>query len=430
MLDLLWPRLIQQESGGNPFALSPRGAFGVAQLMPDTAKDPGFGIRPFNPNVPGDNERMGKDYLRAMLARYRGDPARALVAYNWGPGNADNWNGDNSALPKETQNYVSTILGNKDMRGYRGQGAPVMPMMNQGGGGGILDPDLLAMLQGGGRDKGGLLGLIKDPSKRDMLLALGAGIASGSTEGWGSGIGKGLALAGVAKQNNREMDSANQALLMKMLEQRETQDYRSKQLEQGAERNRISAENAAAYAKNSGVSAGYVRGPDGKLTYEAGGPADPKVIAEQSLARGRGADVPQNVRSEAITADQAYTSLEQSLDDYKDTVKRTGNVFLPGADADEVSSKRTNIQLQMKELYKLGVLTGPDMELMDSLLFDPNTTWGVPSFNVSGRVESSVDRVKEMMRQLRNAKTKSIGLPDIPAQSKTPAPPPGFKVQQ
>jgi hypothetical protein len=221
MLDWLWPRVIQQESGGNPFALSPKGAFGLAQLMPATAKDPGFGVRPFNPGVPGDNERMGKDYLTAMLARYRGDPTRALVAYNWGPGNADKWSGDPSKLPKETRNYVSTILGddqpmrlapaenNGMARGYRGQGASVMPMMNQAGGGGILD-----MLQQ--RKGGGLLGGNSDLGS--MLLALGAGIASGSTEGWGSGIGKGLALAQQSKQNNRESRLAEQLLGVKMAE--------------------------------------------------------------------------------------------------------------------------------------------------------------------------------------------------------------------
>jgi hypothetical protein len=109
-----------QESRGEQGAVSPKGAFGVMQLMPDTARDPGFGIAPLNPNAPdpeAENRRVGHDYLNAMLERYGGDKEAALAAYNWGPGNADKWVAGGKGrekLPRETQGYLANILGEQD----------------------------------------------------------------------------------------------------------------------------------------------------------------------------------------------------------------------------------------------------------------------------------------------------------------------------
>jgi hypothetical protein len=85
----LLPHLIQQESGGNPNAVSPKGAQGLTQVMPATARDPGFGVAPMQGNSPQENVRFGRDYLTAMLKRYPGRPDLALAAYNAGPGVAD-----------------------------------------------------------------------------------------------------------------------------------------------------------------------------------------------------------------------------------------------------------------------------------------------------------------------------------------------------
>jgi hypothetical protein len=114
--DNLADRVEWQESRGNQGAVSPKGAFGVMQLMPDTARDPGFGIAPFDPNAPDpevENRRVGRDYLNAMLDRYGGDQEAALAAYNWGPGNADKWVASGKGrekLPRETQGYLANIL--------------------------------------------------------------------------------------------------------------------------------------------------------------------------------------------------------------------------------------------------------------------------------------------------------------------------------
>jgi hypothetical protein len=83
------------------------GAQGSMQVMPNTQKDPGFGVKPSD-GSPEDTARAGRDYYTAMNQKY-GDPFTAAVAYNWGPGNADKWvkNGAKlEDLPEETLKYA------------------------------------------------------------------------------------------------------------------------------------------------------------------------------------------------------------------------------------------------------------------------------------------------------------------------------------
>lgn len=103
-------RQIAQESRFNPDAVSPRGAVGIAQIMPKTAKNPGYGIPPIEDRTdPEESLRFGARYMRAMLDEFDGDYGLALAAYNSGAQTVKNAGG----IPDipETQNYVSTILG-------------------------------------------------------------------------------------------------------------------------------------------------------------------------------------------------------------------------------------------------------------------------------------------------------------------------------
>lgn len=113
----LYMRLLHQESGFNPQARNPTsGAFGVGQAMPATWKNPGFGVAPGgDPNDPNEQLRVSSQYAKAMLDRYDGDPVRMAVAYNWGPGHADKWDGSMGSLPEETRNYVQRVVYGKGM---------------------------------------------------------------------------------------------------------------------------------------------------------------------------------------------------------------------------------------------------------------------------------------------------------------------------
>jgi len=112
--DPLIQKIIMAESSGDPNAVSNKGAKGLMQIMDDTAKEPGFGVKPLkDPFDPIENVRFGTDYFNAMLNRYDNDTISALAAFNWGPGNVDKWRKKGSnfdKLPKETQNYINTIL--------------------------------------------------------------------------------------------------------------------------------------------------------------------------------------------------------------------------------------------------------------------------------------------------------------------------------
>ncbi|EKT4106575.1 transglycosylase SLT domain-containing protein [Stenotrophomonas maltophilia] len=109
--------VMQVESGGNPAAVSSKGAVGTMQTMPGTLRDPGYGVVPARDQSPAEQERVGKDYLGAMLRQYA-DPRAALAAYNWGPGNVDNAlraaGGNVDAMlasaPAETRAYVPKVL--------------------------------------------------------------------------------------------------------------------------------------------------------------------------------------------------------------------------------------------------------------------------------------------------------------------------------
>jgi soluble lytic murein transglycosylase-like protein len=100
--------VILQESGGNPRAISPKGAKGLMQIMDTTAREMGM-QQAFNPQ---QNILAGTKYLSQMLERYNGDEALALASYNAGPAAVDQYKG----IPPyaETQQYVASVLNLRD----------------------------------------------------------------------------------------------------------------------------------------------------------------------------------------------------------------------------------------------------------------------------------------------------------------------------
>ena len=95
--------LVWQESRWDAKAVSRKGAVGLTQLMPGTARDLGV-----NPTDPLANLLGGARYLRQLLDQFDGDVEKALAAYNAGPARVRNAGGIPAIA--ETRNYVASIV--------------------------------------------------------------------------------------------------------------------------------------------------------------------------------------------------------------------------------------------------------------------------------------------------------------------------------
>lgn len=85
------------------------------QVMPSTAGDPGYGVKPAQDASPEEYNRVGRDYLHALQNHYRGDLAAMWGAYNAGPGTVDKLIAQYGRdwwrhAPRETQNYIERNL--------------------------------------------------------------------------------------------------------------------------------------------------------------------------------------------------------------------------------------------------------------------------------------------------------------------------------
>jgi soluble lytic murein transglycosylase-like protein len=94
--------VIKAESNFQVSSTSPKGARGLMQLMPETAREMGV-TDSYNPV---ENIMGGTRYLKGLLNRYQGNVPQALAAYNWGMGNVEKYP---DRLPRETREYITRV---------------------------------------------------------------------------------------------------------------------------------------------------------------------------------------------------------------------------------------------------------------------------------------------------------------------------------
>lgn len=119
--DEVYKRMLQAESGNRDYTksgqpvTSPKGAMFASQVMPATAANPGYGVRPAQSQTPEEYNRVGREYYQALLKQFGGDTQKAAAAYNAGPGRVQQNIRQNQGqmnvgqLPQETQGYLQKI---------------------------------------------------------------------------------------------------------------------------------------------------------------------------------------------------------------------------------------------------------------------------------------------------------------------------------
>lgn len=126
-IDDLLDAIRQQESGGRHYdeqgnlLRSPAGALGAYQIMPGTARDPGFGVSPLASWDEETQRQFAQDYIESLLDYFDDDLAAALAAYNAGAGRVEQLMERHGAdwasfLPEETRNYIPGVMGRLNMQ--------------------------------------------------------------------------------------------------------------------------------------------------------------------------------------------------------------------------------------------------------------------------------------------------------------------------
>ncbi len=138
-------------------------------------------------------------------------------------------------------------------------------------------------------------------------------------------------------------------------------------------------------------------GPDNRdVVPIVGGPQDPATPTKTTLTA-------------AVKVANASDALDKGLNDFLEVVRKEGVAVVPGIGKDALLTARRAVQLQMKELFNLGVLNGPDLELMDQLLFDPTAAESVASGalaqigigdTTTDRAEANIARLQEIFKDI------------------------------
>lgn len=145
---------------------------------------------------------------------------------------------------------------------------------------------------------------------------------------------------------------------------------------------------------------------------------DPKLVRPTETQRNRKASV-----------DQAFDAINGELDRFTELVGKTGIEAMPGKDKDNLNTVRQGVMLQLKELFNLGVLNGPDLGLMEKMIYDPvvdplkegglaNMPGQLYSAVTGDAKDRTMNSVAELKRMLEGIKA-SVGKTIVPPESTT-----------
>ncbi|MGE0281209.1 MAG: glycoside hydrolase family protein [Rhizobiaceae bacterium] len=122
-------------------------------------------------------------------------------------------------------------------------------------------------------------------------------------------------------------------------------------------------------------------------------------------------------RNDKARVNSAFTAINTELDRYAELVGKTGISVLPGKEKDQLNTVRQGVMLQLKELFNLGVLNGPDLSLMERMIYDPTVdvtkeggvanlpdqAWTALTDGAGDRANSSVAELKRMLTNIRGS---------------------------
>lgn len=120
------------------------------------------------------------------------------------------------------------------------------------------------------------------------------------------------------------------------------------------------------------------------------------------------------MKTDAQRTAASYGALMSELEDYDKIYKEGGQAVLPGGQKDALTTSRRAIQLQLKELFNLGVLNGPDLDLMDSMLIDPtgvsNSVMDFFGVEFDDRFSNNIGQVRGILDNIMTAKMEAAGI--------------------
>lgn len=119
---------------------------------------------------------------------------------------------------------------------------------------------------------------------------------------------------------------------------------------------------------------------------------------------------------------RSFQGLMKGLDEYEKLFAKGGSTAWPGARRDELSTAHRDLQMQMKELYNLGVLNGPDLGLMNQILLDPTAIGGnvMDALGVSDMEKRIPENINNVRRMMTNRATPGLQQLGIDPQSLMP----------